>query len=467
MMRINPIYCCLLLLLATAFTGCKDDTASAGSSVLEKEDEILVRADTFPVHTALIKVDSMVSMPDSFLLGEMVSSYGTLHTEILTQFACPLGFSYPEGAEVDSVCLCLVYRSWFGDGNAPMSITAYEIDHGEFDYARSYPTNINPDDYVSADSPEVLANEKIVVASQKKDSAYSSNTDTYYPLIRARMSDNFTRRFFNIREFSSQDAFNEAFKGLYIKGEFGSSTILNVLDISIAVYYSFSYDKAGSDTLVHDMKSFYANSEVRQINCISYEDQNEVFTQLQGDSSLYNYVVAPANIYTRLQFPMAKIQERINSRIDEKRPYVNMGKVKVGVSNMSSSVHSRDDWSRPASQMLLIKESALERFFSKRELPTDTCALLADLTRGTSKEGETEYYYTYDMSALLTKQLRSGDNPDTLNMVMVPVDVVTTTSNNTTYIISIKQQQTVSATQTYSAGNPTNPMAIEVVYSGF
>lgn len=466
MTRIKPLYC-LLLLLAVAFVSCKDDSTSAGGSVLEKEDEILVRADTFPIRSDLLQVDSIVSLPDSFMLGEMVNSYGTLHADILTQFACPLGFAYPEGAEVDSVCLCLIYRSWFGDGNTPMGLTAYEIDLGEFDYARSYPTNINPRDYVSASSPEILAHEKVVVASQKKDSAYSSATSTYYPLVRARMSDEFTEKFFNIRNFSSQEEFNKVFKGLYIVSEFGSGTILNVVDINIAVYYSFSYEKAGVDTLVHDMKAFYANSEVRQINCINYKDQNEVFSRLQSDSLLYNYVISPSNIYTRLQFPMAKIQERINSRIDGKRPYVNMGKVKVGISNMSNSVRTRDDWSRPAAQMLLIKESAMSRFFTKRELPTDTCALLADLTRGTSKEGETEYYYTYDLSALLTKQLRSENNPDTLNMVMVPVDVVTTTTNNTTYIISIKQQQTVSATVTYSADNPTKPMAIEVVYSGF
>ena len=452
--------------MAAGLVGCKSDTASAGSSVLEEDDKILVRTDTFPIQSDLVKVDSIISLPDSFLLGEMVSSYGTLHADILTQFACPIGFSYPEGATVDSVCLCMVYQSWFGDGNTPMGITAYEMDLGSFDYARSYPTNINPRDYVSASSPEILDHEKIVVASIKTDSAYSSGTSMYYPLINARMSDEFTQRFFNIRDFSSQEAFNEVFKGLYIQSEFGSSTILNILDINIAVYYSFSYSKAGTDTLVHDMKAFYANSEVRQINCIEYKDQDDVFAQLEGDM-LYNYVLAPANIYTRLKLPMAKIQERIMSRIDEKRPYVNMGKVKVEVTNLTSSVHSRDDWSSPTPQMLLVKESAINRFFNHRELPTDTCAILGDLTKGTNKDGETEYYYTYDLSELLTRQLRYSNNPDTLNMVLVPVDVETTTNNNTTYIISIKQQQTVSATVTYSAENPIKPMAIEVVYSGF
>lgn len=448
-------------------TSCKDDSASAGGSVLEKEDEILVRADTFPIRSELMQVDSIVSMPDSFLLGEMQSTYGTLHADVLTQFACPIGFAYPEGAEVDSICLCMGYRSWFGDGNSPMGLTAYEIDLGEFDYARSYPTNVDPEQYVSGNAEEVLAHEKIVVASQKKDSVYSSYEQIYYPLVKARMSDDFTKRFFAIRDFSSQEAFNSIFKGLYIVSEFGSSTILNLLEINISVYYSFTYNKAGQDTTVHDMKAFFANSEVRQINCISYRDQSQAFNKLQADSASYNYVVSPANIYTRLQFPMKKIQDRINSRIDGKRPYVNMGKVKVVVDNMSSTVTSRDDWSRPAAKMLLIKESAIDRFFTKRELPSDTCALLAEFSKGTTKDGKTEYFYTYDMSALLTHQLRSTNNPDTLNMLMVPVDVITATNNNTTYIISIKQQQTVSATKTFSANNAENPMNIEVVYSGF
>ena len=457
-----------IVLLASLLTACKNDSPSAGGSILEKEDEILVRADTFPIRSELMKVDSIVSMPDSFLLGEMQSTYGTLHADVLTQFACPIGFVYPEGAEVDSICLCMGFRSWFGDGNSPMGLTAYEIDQGEFDYARTYPTNINPEQYVSSSAPEVLAHEKVLVAAQKKDSVYSSYEQIYYPLVKARMSDEFTKRFFAIRDFSSQEAFNNVFKGLYIVSEFGSGTILNVLEINISVYYSFTYNKAGQDTTVHDMKAFFANSEVRQINCISYRDQNETFNRLQADSTLYNYIVSPANIYTRLQFPMARIQERITSRLGEdKRPYVNMGKVKVVVDNMSTTVTSRDDWSRPAAKMLLVKESAMHRFFTKRELPTDTCALLADFSKGTTKDGKTEYFYTYDMSALLTRQLRSNNNPDTLNMIMVPVDVITATNNNTTYIISIKQQQTVSATKTFSANNAENPMNIEVVYSGF
>ena len=466
-MRRNLFYLILLSFFFTCLSGCKSDSASAGTSLLEEEDQILVRVDTFPIQSDLVICDSIISLPDSFMLGEMESSYGTLRAEILTQFACPTGFKYPEDATVDSVCLCLCYRTWFGDGNTPISIDAYEMDLATLDYATSYATNTNVREFVSSDAPSILAHEKVVVAASKKDSAYSQVNSTYYPMVRARASEEFTKRFFAIRDFSSQEAFNELFKGIYIRSDFGSSTILNIVDMNISVYYSFSYNKAGRDTLVTDVKTFYANSEVRQVNCIDYRDKQEVYETLRADSLLYDYVLAPANIYTRVQLPMSKIQERIESRIDGKRPYVNMARIRVDVCNMRDKVSTRDDWAQPASKMLLIKESSMNRFFSMRELPSDTCAILSDLATSTNEDGETIYLYTYDLSALLTRQLRYTNNPDTLNMVLVPVDVITATSNGTEYIISIKQQQTVSATVTYSAKNIFKPKDVEVVYSGF
>ena len=273
-MRRNLLYLIFISFLFAGLNGCKDDSASAGSSLLEQEDQILVRVDTFPIQSGLVMCDSIISLPDSFLLGEMESSYGTMRAEVLTQFACPIGFVYPEDATVDSVCLCLCYRSWFGDGNTPMSIDAYEMDLATLDYATSYATNTDVRKFVSEDAASILAHEKIVVASNKKDSAYSQADDTYYPMVRARMSDEFTKRFFAIRDFSSQETFNQLFKGIYLRSDFGSATVLNIVDINISVYYSFSYSKAGNDTLVHDVKAFYANSEVRQVNCIDCDEQN-------------------------------------------------------------------------------------------------------------------------------------------------------------------------------------------------
>ena len=126
---------------------------------------------------------------------------------------------------------------------------------------------------------------------------------------------------------------------------------------------------------------------------------------------------------------------------------------------------TRNDWLQPADNMLLIRESSLERFFSDKELPSDTCALLSQLTQGTDSVGNTIYYYTYDMSDFMTNQLRKETNDTLLNMLLVPVTVETsTTAYSTSAVSSVRQQQTVSATKIRSA---KNGMKFELVYSGF
>ena len=124
--------------------------------------------------------------------------------------------------------------------------------------------------------------------------------------------------------------------------------------------------------------------------------------------------------------------------------------------------------------MLLIKEDALYRFFTSNELPSDSCALLESITTRVDSLDETHYYNSYDLSTLLTQQIRNANKqkalPDTLKMVLVPVDVSTSTlssTSSTTTITSVKHKQTISATAVRSANIKEDPMRLEVVYSGF
>ena len=156
-----------------------------------------------------------------------------------------------------------------------------------------------------------------------------------------------------------------------------------------------------------------------------------------------------------------------------KRPYVNKAQLRVDVENQytgSGSSKLRNDWLQPAEHMLLIKEESMERFFRNRELPTDSCALLSDLTEGVDSLGNTVYYYTYDMSDFLTSQLRQWEKKEDLTvpelqMVLVPVSVETSsTVYSSSTVSAVRQQQTVSATKIRSA---KNGMDLKIVYSGF
>lgn len=477
-----------IILFLSAFVwmlaGCKDDVGTTGQSVLDEDDQIIVLADTFEIASMVDSCRAIISQADSFLLGEIETDYGTLRASILTQLACPEGYSYPADFAVDSIdsiCLFMYYSSWEGDPNSPLAVNAYLMDKETFQYSGTYPTDLNISDYCSRDK-SILTNHRIVVASEKLDSIRNSD-GTYSPMVRMRVNDDFLQDFASIRSFSDQETFNEAFKGLLIETSFGSSTILNISDIALGVYYRFGYKKAGRDTVVHDFKAFYANSEVRTVNHLYYEDKKELIEQLQNDSDTYNYIIAPACVYTRLRFPLKNIADTIIQNMRDplsgdtvKWPYVNKAEVRVSVENKftgSSSEKTYNDWLQPSTHMLLIREESLDRFFKNRELPSDTCALLGTLTQGVDSVGDAIYYYSYDMSDFLTDRLHKilrerlyevNNNP-TLNMLLVPVTVGTSTvSNSSTAVTSVRQQQTVSATQIRSA---KNGMKLEIVYSGF
>ena len=469
-----------ILAFVIAFTACKDDVANTGESVLTPEDEVVVLADTFAFRSAVDSCRAIISQADSFLLGEIESDYGVLHASILTQLACPEGYHYPEGfshESVDSICLFMYYQRWVGDANSPLAINAYMMDRNTFRYSGTYPTNINISDYCSRDL-SILKNHRIVVASEKLDSI-KNNDGTYSPMLRMKLNDDFTQYFAAIQTFESQERFNEQFKGLLIETSFGSSTILNISDIALGVFYHFTYSKNGKDTTVNDMKAFYANSEVRTVNHLFYEDKKQLVEEMQKDSDTYNYIVAPAGVYTRLEFPMEVIADTIissliydstwnathdSATILSKRPYVNKAQVRVEVTNVFSGATAditRDDWLQPAAYMLLIKENSMERFFKNKELPSDTCALLSALQQGTDSLGNTTYFYSYDLSDFLTNQLRKESGESNLSMMLVPVTV---DINSSSVVTSVRQQQTVSATQIHSA---KNGMSLEIVYSGF
>ena len=106
-MNLKKMIYAILVVVSASMWSCNDDVIGAGASALQQEDCIQVKADTFSVVSTLEASSAIAITPDSFLLGECDTHFGTIKADILTQLACPLGFEYPyvETAEVDSVCL--------------------------------------------------------------------------------------------------------------------------------------------------------------------------------------------------------------------------------------------------------------------------------------------------------------------------------------------------------------------------
>lgn len=498
MINMNKKLLYIFGLIAWAFlsVACKGDSVTSGESLLGESDHIIVGCDTFAITSGIVAARDIYTTPDSFLLGECDSPFGTIHADILAQFTCPTGFVYPANSEVDSVCLFFYYNSWHGDGNTPMSLSVYEMDKQTFSYATAYSHNINVEDYVTiSDANSVLDGKRYLSASKPTDSVYNSGTYGYVPYVRMKLSNDFAKRLFAANDYSSLEAFCNQFKGLYIQSDFGSATLLHVKDINMALYYHFTYNKAGRDTTVNDVKGFYANSEVRQVNRYIYI--NEDMESLRADSATVNYIVSPANLYTRVSLPIKQMSETILAKLSQGktegdvRPYINKAGLSLEVLNVRDryTEPSYDNWAQPSQHMLLIKESAVDRFFSKREMPSDTCAILGTLVTVTTSSDSTYSNYSYDLSELLTQVIRNIeadtiDVPEKLDMLLVPVSVGNGSStSNSSYdyysyyygysssssssITSVKHEQTVSATVIRSAQDAEHPLSLEVVYSGF
>lgn len=465
---------CWLIGLACIVSGCKKDSETPGSGLIDNDESILVGCDTFALSSILRPGEYIYTTPDSFLLGECETLFGTLHADILTQMVAPEGFRYPDGAEVDSIRLFLYYTTWHGSGNTPLSINVYEMDGEVLEYAGVYSSEDSLSRFCSKKTC-LVDKPRIVVASDPTDSVYNSSTGKYVSLVTFRMTDEFRDRFFAIKDFSTQENFNKQFKGLYITTEFGGATILHVPEISMAVYYHYDYHQLYDTTTIRetDVKGFYANTEVRQIN--HYELINTQLDTLTVIDDDIDYIVSPGYIFTQLTIPLRHMSDSILGEIGEKRPYINQAKISVEILNYYEGTEAerpQEYWAQPSEYMLLIREEALARFFSSNELPTDTCALLQSISFDVDSLDVTHYMYDYDLSSLLTHEFRrreAGETlPDSLTMVLVPVDVTTVqSSSTTTSVTAVKHKQTISATVIRSANIKNDPMQLEVVYSGF
>lgn len=439
---------------------CTNDLTDIGKGIQPTSDQIMIGTDTFHLSSKTVFVDSIFSRPDSFLLGTFYDTkFGTVQADILAQVNCPEGFKFPPNAVADSAKIMLYFSSCFGDSLAPLDLNIYEINKKTFSYTGFYPSNINPSDYTDL---SLKLGERIIIAGGKTDST---------KIIKFKLKNDFVQRFFNDTYFKSTDDFLGFFKGIYITANFGASTLLNINTINLKYYYHYYYQTkniTGGDSTatVNDYLTFPANAEVRQVNRVLHPDRKIV---VNPDNNV-NYISSPANLQTRIGLPLNKIQKRLNAGINGKKLTINSALLKVEVTDTE-----QDTILHPIAQyLLIIKESAIDRFFNNNELPSDTCAVLAQYTYaeiGTT--GVYEQYYTFNLAKLIANELNITKQKRTtpvenMNLRIIPVSVGTSTSSSgTTSITSVKQQYLMNAVTIRSGYNSTSPMRINLVYSGF
>lgn len=412
----------ILSLASCIFLSCKDDISDVGASVQPEGDKITMKSGVFETASLQTQiVDSVFVKSDSLLLGLFADkTFGTANADILTQLMPPLDFVFPRDAagniksEIDSACIEITYTSWVGDGNAIMRLHAYELNRAIFDYNEQYPSNIKVSDYCDLSQPLAAT----VITPNKGN----FGAERY---ISMKLPDEFAQRFFpaNDREaYSSKEKFLEFFKGIYLTADFGNTAMLNVSSITLNYYYHY----IGNDgELVPLTLPFVANREVVRVNRIEHPNRNEIVIP-----DTLTYVSSPANFYTKISVPIKEIYEELNRNIGNRELTVSTALLEIDAKNVSNT-----NYLKMPTTLLAVKESAYNRFFTNREIPSanDTCASYGRYVLSTLTDTDTTYTYTFELSKLLAIEFQNAKEQgilpaDTLQLMLLPITLNTSSS---------------------------------------
>ncbi len=382
----------LFILISFISISCTDTITEMGSQIQPEGDKIIVDTATITMSTENVIVPFMYSRPDSLMLGTFVDyTYGTTYADILTQLQPPLDFSFPANAVPDSAKLIMYYYSWFGDNYSPMEVNIYEMNKGKtFNFTGLYRSDIDVNEY--SDKSAKLGG-RIFTA---KDAVVTrpDTTSIEFPL-----SQNFVERFSPVLKKrytdDSADDFQKFFNGLYITTDFGSASMLYIRTILMRYYFHYTYQTKKTDgvtdstVVVKTYMNYPANDEVRQVNRFQHPDVSTIKQTFDANPEI-NVVSAPANIYTKVNMPFGKLKAKAN--VKGKKLLINRAILRVDVADVDDATLAQPI----PSSMLLLKESEYEDFFRKRQLPTDSTAILTNISYETDEDtDEIIYYYCF------------------------------------------------------------------------
>ena len=542
----------LIALLAITFWGCDDNTAGLGLGMFPGSDQdINGQLKTYPVTTSSVPAGRIYAKTNIGYVGKFTDSqFGTYQAGFLSTLNCPEGLTFPglynntafgnnnkitntmvEKASDDitlihknddntgevignihTVELYLWYNNYFGDSLTACRLSVYELEK-ELEKAENkdyYYTDINPDEFYKEN--DILGSKAYTAVDLSvKDSI--RNLSTYVPSIHLtfekniaeRVGGNILRKFREAQEqgikFDNEEFF-KAFKGIYVKSNFGDGTVLYVDQVQMNVVYK-CYDIdiiKGTPHLTHDGKdsTYYAyrvfNSTREVIQANQLDNDSKIDELIKNDKSC-TYLKTPAGIFTEAVLPISKINEELSGDT--------LNAVKLTFSNYNQSSNSSNFGMSAPANVMLIREKEKDRFFAKNLLNDGVSSFLTSHSTSTNQytfnnitglinacvndrkaaerdineKGKVEYT-VYDTEKGIDEPKSTNDitiwEEDTKwdKVVLIPVLVTYDSSNNNNYygtssnIIGIQHDLRPGYVK-LKGGEEGGALNLEVVYTSF
>lgn len=470
----------VLVIAALTFAACDDTTEGIGGSITNKIDNINISNSAFNVTTKSIVADSVLSRNNTGLIGKMKDpeTGNYVKGDYMTQLSVLPTFSvdtldYIKQAnggsiEADSCYLLVSYNASYGDTIAPMKVTAYEMTK-PMEENKEYYSNYDAfkEGWVSENNQHWSSNYNLSNTSDvknfkiylnkeyKKGGKTYKNYGSYIMQTYAEHPEYFKTNY---------KFLNNVCPGFYIKNVGGTGNMAKIWNTELIFYWTRHKTINKDSTAVSiGYNRFDGTEEVLQLNKIENDTEN-LKKLASKDQEKCTYLKSPAGIFTEVTLPIEDIMK------GHEKDTLNTATISFPRLN-NENEDNPYNFATP-STILMVQKDSLQSFFEKSKLADSRTSYTASY----SSTGTYKNAYTFQNIANLVSAMykNKGKGENWNKVVLVPVNVITTTQGYTTVISKINHDMSLASTRlkrgvitTDSNGKETSPIQIKVIYSKF
>ena len=477
----------VLVIAALTFAACDDTTEGIGGSITNKIDNINISNSAFNVTTKSIVADSVLSRNNTGLIGKMKDPQtgNYVKGDYMTQLSVLPTFSvdtldYIKQAnngsiEADSCYLLVSYNASYGDTIAPMKVTAYEMTR-PMSEDKEYYSNYDAfkEGWVSENNQHWSSNYNLSNTSDvknfkiylnkeyKKDGKTYKNYGSYILQTYEKHPEYFKTNF---------KFLHNVCPGFYIKNVGGTGNMAKIWNTELIFYWTRHKTINKDSTAVSiGYNRFDGTEEVLQLNKI--ENDKKSMEKLASQEK-WTYLKSPAGIFTEVTLPIDDIMK------GHEKDTLNTATISFPRLN-NENEDNPYNFATP-STILMVQKDSLQSFFEKSKLADSRTSYTASY----SSTGTYKNAYTFQNIANLVSAMykNKGKGENWNKVVLVPVNVITTTQGYTTVISKINHDMSLASTRLivgtddpnkdYTTDEKTGkkvasgPIRIKVIYSKF
>ncbi len=481
----------VLVIAALTFAACDDTTEGIGGSITNKIDNINISNSAFNVTTKSIVAGSVLSRNNTGLIGKMKDpeTGNYVKGDYMTQLSVLPTFSvdtldYIKQAnggsiEADSCYLLVSYNASYGDTIAPMKVTAYEMtkpmaedqeyysDYDAFKAEAGWVSENNPhwsSNYNLSNTSDVKNFKIYLNKKYEKDGKTYKNYGSYIMQTYAEHPEYFKTNF---------KFLHNVCPGFYIKNVGGTGNMAKIWNTELIFYWTRHKTINKDSTAVSiGYNRFDGTEEVLQLNKIENDTEN-LKKLASKDQEKCTYLKSPAGIFTEVTLPIKDIMK------GHEKDTLNTATISFPRLN-NDNEDNPYNFATP-STILMVQKDSLQSFFEKSKLADSRTSYTASY----SSTGTYKNAYTFQNIANLVSAMykNKGKGENWNKVVLVPVNVITTTQGYTTVISKINHDMSLASTRLivgtddpdkdYTTDEKTGkkvasgPIRIKVIYSKF